>query len=200
MQPVRWLSELCDRYLPDTIFEMKKSYSHITPLGTMNFVTTLVNILEGVLKPENLSNKADQALFEMYFVFACIWAFGGALVEKDGINYRRNFDKWWKQTWTTVKFPGEPACRFLLVRVVSMTHMTCTWMGMVGCVDEGAVGVCTPTVPAGKPQLRTAHTSPCLIQLVNLSLPCPPCTQARAACTTTLSTPRPPSSSPGLSW
>lgn len=85
---------------------MKKSFSHITPLGTMNFITTLVNILEGVLRPDNLSNKADQALFEMYFVFAAIWAFGGALVEKDGINYRRNFDKWWKQTWTTVKLPG----------------------------------------------------------------------------------------------
>jgi dynein heavy chain len=67
---------------------------------------TLVNILEGILKPENLSNKAEQGLFEMYFVFAAIWAFGGALVDKDGINYRRNFDKWWKQTWTTVKLPG----------------------------------------------------------------------------------------------
>lgn len=28
--------------------------------GTMNLVTTLVNTLEGLLKPENLSNKADQ--------------------------------------------------------------------------------------------------------------------------------------------
>eukprot|EP00882_Tetradesmus_deserticola_P022756 GHRQ01024705.1.p2 GENE.GHRQ01024705.1~~GHRQ01024705.1.p2 ORF type:complete len:208 (+),score=99.85 GHRQ01024705.1:485-1108(+) len=105
-QPVQWLSDLFDKYVPDTIFEMVKSYRHITPLSTMNFATTLTNILEGVLKPENLSNKADQALFEMYFVFAAIWAFGGALVEKDGIDYRRNFDKWWKQTWTTVKLPG----------------------------------------------------------------------------------------------
>lgn len=69
---------------------------------------TLVNILEGILRPENLSNKAEQGLFEMYFVFAAIWAFGGALVDKDGISYRRNFDKWWKQTWTTVKLPGKP--------------------------------------------------------------------------------------------
>jgi hypothetical protein len=68
---------------------------------------TLVNILEGILKPENLSNKAEQGLFEMYFVFAAIWAFGGALVDKDGISYRRNFDKWWKQAWTTVKLPGK---------------------------------------------------------------------------------------------
>ena len=45
----------------------------------------------------------------MYFVFAAIWAFGGALVEKDGIDYRRRFDKWWKGQWTAVKMPGLPA-------------------------------------------------------------------------------------------
>jgi dynein heavy chain len=87
-QPVTWLAELFEKYVPETLLEMKKSYVHITPLTQMNFVTTLVNILEGVLKPENLSNKADQQLFETYFVFAMIWAFGGGLVEKDGIPYR----------------------------------------------------------------------------------------------------------------
>jgi hypothetical protein len=81
-------SAVC-RHVPGAIFEMRKSFSHITPLGTMNWVTTLVNVLEGCLRPENLSNKADHGLFEMYFVFAMIWAFGGALVEKDGINYRK---------------------------------------------------------------------------------------------------------------
>lgn len=86
--PCQWLRDLFDKYIPATIFEMKKAYSHITPLATMNFVTTLVNILEGCIKPENVSNKADQPMFEMYFVFAMIWAFGGALAEKDGIPYR----------------------------------------------------------------------------------------------------------------
>jgi dynein heavy chain len=58
--PCKWLTELFDKYVPPTILEMKKAYNHITPLATMNFVTTLVNILEGCLKPENLSNKSDQ--------------------------------------------------------------------------------------------------------------------------------------------
>lgn len=39
---------------------MKRAYNHITPLATMNWLTTLVNILEGCLKPENINNKADQ--------------------------------------------------------------------------------------------------------------------------------------------
>lgn len=104
---MQWLTSFFDKYVPDTLFEIKKAYSHITPLNTMNFMTSTVNILEGCLKPENLNNKSEEGTFEMYFVFAMIWAFGGALCEKDGINYRKNFDKYWKQTWTSVKFPGK---------------------------------------------------------------------------------------------
>ncbi|DBA86689.1 TPA: Dynein alpha chain, flagellar outer arm [Trebouxia sp. C0004] len=106
-QPIGWMRDLFMKYVPATIFEMKKSFSPVTPLNAMNYVTTLVNILEGCLKPENLNNKADQPMFEMMFAFAMIWAFGGALCEKDGISYRKNFDKWWKGTWTTVKIPGK---------------------------------------------------------------------------------------------
>ena len=66
------------------------------------------NLLKGVLRPENLpGNRADQALFEAYFVFAAIWAFGGGLIEKDGVPYRKNFDKWWRATWTAVKLPSK---------------------------------------------------------------------------------------------
>ena len=87
-QPIGWMHDLFVKYVPPTIFEMKKAYSPVTPLNAMNYVTTLVNILEGCLKPENLNNKADQPMFEMMFAFAMIWAFGGALCEKDGISYR----------------------------------------------------------------------------------------------------------------
>jgi hypothetical protein len=142
---VQWLSDLFDKYVPDTIFEMKKSYRHITPLSTMNFVTTLTNILEGVLKPENLSNKADQALFEMYFVFAAIWAFGGALVEKDGIDYRRNFDKWWKQTWTTVKLPGARMTQHPNLADLSDCRQ------LIGCCKLVLQAVTSPLSPTQQP-------------------------------------------------
>ena len=36
----------------------------------------------------------------MAFVFAAVWAFGGALCEKDGVKYRQQFDKWWKVSTT----------------------------------------------------------------------------------------------------
>ena len=105
--PSKYILELVDKYVPKTIFEMKKSFQHITPLETMNFCTTLVNVLEGMLRPENLNAKADQAAFESYFVLAMVWAFGGGLAPKDGIDYRKDFDKWWKRTWSAVKFPGK---------------------------------------------------------------------------------------------
>eukprot|EP00877_Chromochloris_zofingiensis_P015255 jgi/Chrzof1/9984/Cz04g22250.t1 len=147
--PVKWLSELFDKYVPESTFEMKKSFSHITPLGTMNFITTLVNILEGVLRPDNLSNKADQALFEMYFVFAAIWAFGGALVEKDGINYRRNFDKWWKQTWTTVKLPGKGTVYDYFVNAKTAKFQP--WAELVSDVEyDSATPMSTVFVPTAE--------------------------------------------------
>lgn len=107
-QPQQWMQDLFDKYCPATIFEIKRAYDHITPLNTMNFVTALVNILEGCLMLDNsITNKADQPLFELLFVFAIIWSFGGALNEKDGVSYRKNFDKWFKSAFTTVKFPSK---------------------------------------------------------------------------------------------
>lgn len=76
-QPGKWLSEMFDRYVPETIFEMKKNYSHITPLATMNHITSLVNILEGLLRPENLSNKADQVRGWVACVRVCVGGRGG---------------------------------------------------------------------------------------------------------------------------
>ena len=45
-QPLRWLRELFGKYVPPTLFELRRSFSHVVPLGTMNFVTTLCHILE----------------------------------------------------------------------------------------------------------------------------------------------------------
>jgi hypothetical protein len=44
--PLAWLSDLFDKYVPATAFEMRRAYAHVTPLNTMNWATSLVNILE----------------------------------------------------------------------------------------------------------------------------------------------------------
>jgi dynein heavy chain len=33
--PAKWLGELFDKYVPECILEMRRSYSHITPLGAL---------------------------------------------------------------------------------------------------------------------------------------------------------------------
>lgn len=164
-QPGIWLQELFDKYVPETIFEMKKGFSHITPLATMNFVTTLVNILEGCLKPENINNKADQPLFETYFAFAMIWAFGSALCEKDGINYRKNFDKWWKQTWT-VKIPGKGTVYDYFVNPKTAKFQP--WAELVTDVDYNSG---TPMSTVFVPTAETASLKFFLDMMVNLRKP-----------------------------
>ena len=44
--PLGWLRQRFDTYVPPAIFEMKKSFQHLVPLGTPNFVSTLCSILE----------------------------------------------------------------------------------------------------------------------------------------------------------
>lgn len=104
---LQMFQELFEKFVPDTIFEMKKSYSHITPLNQMNWTSTMVNILEGLLRPEAVNVKSDPAIFEMLFAFATIWAFGGGLCTKDGIDYRKNFNRWFSGKFTSVKFGGK---------------------------------------------------------------------------------------------
>lgn len=42
-------------------------------------VQTLCALLDCLLTAENIPSEAPRELYETYFTFACIWAFGGAL-------------------------------------------------------------------------------------------------------------------------
>ena len=50
---------------------------------------------------------ADQKIVEAFFVFACIWAFGGCLAVEKTVDYRALFSKYWVQEWKTVTFPDQ---------------------------------------------------------------------------------------------
>jgi len=50
--------------------------------------------------------KGEVKNLEYLFVYALVWAIGGCLAEKDGVDYRKEFSAWWKGAWkTAVKFP-----------------------------------------------------------------------------------------------
>lgn len=43
--------------------------------------------------------------YELYFAFACIWAFGSATFQDQLIDWRNEFNKWWQNEFKTIKFP-----------------------------------------------------------------------------------------------
>lgn len=50
--------------------------------------------------------------YEIYFVFAAIWGFGGALFRDQQRDWRLEFHRWWTRTFRTIKFPATDATIF----------------------------------------------------------------------------------------
>ena len=49
----------------------------------------------------------DKKLLENFFVFACVWAFGGTMLVDKVSDYRTIFSRWWVAEWKNVKFPDQ---------------------------------------------------------------------------------------------
>ena len=49
--------------------------------------------------------QVEKEVFEANFVFAAVWAFGGALLIDKQTDCRKEFSEWWKRTFATIKFP-----------------------------------------------------------------------------------------------
>ncbi len=47
----------------------------------------------------------DKDWYELYFVYACIAAFGGPMMQDQLVDYRTEFSRWWLSEFKTVKFP-----------------------------------------------------------------------------------------------
>ena len=43
----------------------------------------------------------DESAMEIYFVFACVWGFGGGFGITSGTDYRKKFSGYWKDTFKT---------------------------------------------------------------------------------------------------
>ena len=100
------LDELVGTYVPPTLEIICKSkWSHLTPLTDLAMVSTLCAILEGLLDEKNCPPGSSKGVYEAYFQFAAIWAFGGAF----GSDVRKEFSEWWRAEWakTSFKFPDD---------------------------------------------------------------------------------------------
>lgn len=56
-------------------------FKKIIPIPEQSMVQTLCHLLECLLTEEDVPADCPKETYELYFVFAAIWAFGGAMVQ-----------------------------------------------------------------------------------------------------------------------
>ncbi|XP_049903056.1 dynein axonemal heavy chain 11 [Epinephelus moara] len=101
------LTILFEKYVPRCLEQMRYTFKTITPIPENSMVQTLCALLDCLLTPENIPSDSPRELYETYFTFACIWAFGGALYQDQLYDYRVEFSQWWTKEMKTVKLPAQ---------------------------------------------------------------------------------------------
>ena len=101
------LSTCLDEYVKPTLRWMAKNVKAIVALQDMNFVQTLLFMLDGVLKNQTLNHEQKDAI-EKCFVFCMVWSMGSALsVTDDGTDNRKAFSDWWRSEFRKAKMPTQ---------------------------------------------------------------------------------------------
>uniref|UniRef100_A0A4W3K7X4 Dynein axonemal heavy chain 17 n=1 Tax=Callorhinchus milii TaxID=7868 RepID=A0A4W3K7X4_CALMI len=98
---------LFDKYLPACLERVRTGFKKITPIPEITMVQTILFLMECLLTPANVPLDSPKELYELYFVFACIWGFGGAMFQDQLVDYRVEFSKWWVNEFKAIKFPSQ---------------------------------------------------------------------------------------------
>ncbi|NWU29126.1 DYH17 protein, partial [Dyaphorophyia castanea] len=98
---------LFDKYLPPCLEKLKSGFKTITPVPEVTAIQTVLSLLECFLTPKNVPPDSPREQYELFFVFACVWAFGGALFQDQLVDHRQQFSKWWLTEFKTIKFPNQ---------------------------------------------------------------------------------------------
>lgn len=96
---------LFDKYIPLCLETIRTRFKKITPIAEMAHIEMLCHLLNCFLTPLNTPAECPKEWHELYFVFACIWAFGSAMFQDQAIDYRIEFSKWWLNEFKNIKFP-----------------------------------------------------------------------------------------------
>lgn len=78
-----------DRYIETTLDYLKKNAKYLIPIVAISQVISICRALEPML-------ELGASNLEYIFVCASVWGIGGALAEKDGIDFKKDFSNWWK--------------------------------------------------------------------------------------------------------
>ncbi|KFO26066.1 Dynein heavy chain 11, axonemal [Fukomys damarensis] len=101
------LTVLFDKYIPACLDKLRTSFKTITPIPENSLVQTVCALLDCLLTPENVPSDSPKEVYEVYFVFACIWAFGGTLLQDQLSDDQADFSRWWHKEMKAVKFPSQ---------------------------------------------------------------------------------------------
>lgn len=99
------MSILFETYVPVCLEALRTRFKSTVPLVELGHLQTLCHLLEVHLTPTNTPADAPKEVYESFFVFCAVWAFGSALVQDQIVDYRGEFSKWWMEEFKTVKFP-----------------------------------------------------------------------------------------------
>jgi dynein heavy chain len=95
---------LFEKYIAKALLWLLINTKSVVPVEDMNRVQVLLNMLDGCLNEEHITNPST---IEIAFVYCVIWALGSTLtIGDDGTDYRKLFSDYWRDEFTDVKFPS----------------------------------------------------------------------------------------------
>lgn len=98
---------LFDEYIPSIQEAMKHRFKKITPIPQITHIETLCQLLGCLIVPQNIPSDATKELYELYFVFALVWAYGSAIALEANVDHRTEFSKWFMTEFKTIEWPQE---------------------------------------------------------------------------------------------
>ena len=101
------LTILFDKYIPFCSDMIDKKFKKITPLSGINHIQVLCTLLDALLVEENIGKEPSDQTYEIWFVFALVWAFGSALFHDGATDHKSEFSKWFINDFKAVTFPTD---------------------------------------------------------------------------------------------
>ncbi|XP_064146127.1 dynein axonemal heavy chain 11 isoform X3 [Loxodonta africana] len=155
------LTILFDKYVPACLDKLRTSFKTITSIPENSMVQTICVLLECLLTPENVPSDSPKEVYEVYFVFACIWAFGGTLLRDQLSDYPAEFSRWWHKEMKAVKFPSQGT-----IFDYYLDHNTKKFLPWADKIPQFTV---EPDVPLQTVLVHTSETT-CLRYFIDLLL------------------------------
>ena len=101
--------EPCLKFLKSTRFIVDQVFQITFVIGFCKILEAYIEKKEACMNrdPKKQLKGDDEPYpgYELLFCFAAIWSMGAILTDKDGVDYRRTFSDWFRQTYKNFKIP-----------------------------------------------------------------------------------------------